>query len=88
MYTAHVRITLRPSILDPQGKAIQRALHELGMGSIAEVRTGKFVEIRVASESAEEAEALVHRACEKLLANPVTENFEVLALVASEGETA
>lgn len=81
MFTAHVRITLRPSILDPQGKAIQHALHDLGMAGVQDVRTGKFVEMHVEAASASEAEAVVRQACEKLLANPVTENFELLALV-------
>lgn len=88
MFVAHVRITLRPSILDPQGKAIQRALHDLGMPSVEEVRTGRFIEVRVDAETAETAEATVRQACEKLLANPVTEDFEILALVAPEGEAA
>ncbi len=81
MYTAHIRITLRPSILDPQGKAIQNALHDLEMPAVEEVRTGKFIEMRVAEDSAEMAEATVRQACEKLLANPVTEDFEILALL-------
>lgn len=88
MFTAHVRITLRPSILDPQGKAIQHALHDLGMASVESVRTGTFIEMQVAGESIEVAEATVRQACEKLLANPVTEDFEILALVESEGEPA
>ena len=85
MYIAHVRVTLRPSILDPEGKAIRNALRDLGMPSVAEVRTGSFVEMRVEAPSAEAAEAIVHQACEKLLANPVTEDFEILALVPEEG---
>lgn len=86
MYTAHVRITLRPSILDPQGKAIRHALHDLGMPSVEGVRTGKFIEMTVEAEGPEAAEATVRQACEKLLANPVTEDFEILSL--SEGEPA
>ena len=81
MFTAHVRVTLRPSILDPEGKAIRHALHDLGMPSVADVRTGTFVEMQVDAPSAEAAEATVRQACEKLLANPVTEDFEIVALV-------
>lgn len=88
MYTAHVRITLRPSILDPQGKAIRHALHDLGMPTVESVRTGKFLELHVEAPSPEVAEATVRQACEKLLANPVTEDFEILALVPTEGEPA
>ena len=88
MFTAHVRVTLRPSILDPQGKAIQHALGDLGMPSVEEVRTGSFFQLRVDAPSAEAAEATVRRACEKLLANPVTEDFAILAMVPTDGVAA
>lgn len=85
MFTAHVRVTLRPSILDPQGKAISHALGDLGMGTVASVRAGKFFELTVEAASPELAEATVRQACEKLLANPVTEDYTILALVPAEG---
>ncbi len=85
MFTAHVRVTLRPSILAPQGKAIQSALRDLGMPGVDSVRTGKFFELHVDAPSAEAAEATVRQAAEKLLANPVTEDIHILALVPSEG---
>ena len=88
MFTAHVRVLLRPSILDPEGKAIQNALADLGMPSVQEVRTGSFFSLRVEAEGAAEAEALVRQACEKLLANPVTEDFSILALVPEDGVAA
>ena len=88
MFTAHIRVTLRPSILDPQGKAIRSAVQDLGMPSIESVRTGKFFELRVDAPSADAAEATVRQACEKLLANPVTEDFTILALVPAEQEPA
>lgn len=75
MYKASINITLRQSILDPQGKATQHALQELGYGSISRVRMGKFVELWVDADSAEAAEAMVTEACEKLLSNPVMEDF-------------
>ena len=84
MYTAHVRVTLRPSILDPEGKAIRQAVRDLGMPEIADVRTGSFFEVTVEAATEAEAEAVVRQACQKLLANPVTEDFEILALVADE----
>ena len=88
MFTAHVRGLLRPSILDPQGKAIQNALSDLGMPSVREVRTGSFFSMQVEAVSAQEAEALVQQACEKLLANPVTEDFSILALIPEHGVAA
>ncbi len=88
MFTAHVRVTLRPSILDPQGKAIQNALGDLGMTSVEEVRTGSFFQLHVDAPTVEAAEATVRQACEKLLANPVTEDFAILAMVPETGVAA
>ena len=81
MYHAHVRITLRPSILDPQGQAIGRALHALGLPDVAGVRTGRFVELTLGTDSAAAAQAMAEQACRALLANPVTEDYEILAIV-------
>lgn len=77
MYKAHINITLRPSILDPQGKATAHALHSLGFSSIDRVRIGKYVEMWV--DAADEAGALqmAKAACQKLLANEVMEDFEI-----------
>jgi phosphoribosylformylglycinamidine synthase len=77
VFKATVRITLRPSILDPQGKAIGHALESLGYGAVEDVRTGKLVELRVAADDAAEAERVAREAAEKLLANPVMEDFTV-----------
>lgn len=85
MYTALVRITLRASILDPQGQAIRRALHALDLPLVEAVRTGKHVELTLDTDSAEEAQAAAVRACQTLLANPVTEDYEVLALLPATG---
>ena len=81
MYHAHVRITLRPSILDPQGQAVRRALHALGLPAVAGVRTGRFIELSLDTDDSAEAQAMAERACRALLANPVTEDFEILAVV-------
>lgn len=78
MYRVLVRITLRPSILDPQGKAIERALHDLGQTTVSGVRTGKHIELAIQADSAEMAEAAARTACSTLLANPVTEDFAIL----------
>lgn len=77
MYKADILITLRPSILDPQGKAVHHALGELGHASIDRVRMGKYVELWV--EEADEAAAarVAEAACEELLANPVMEDFQI-----------
>lgn len=87
MYKAHIHVTLRPSILDPQGKAVHHALDNLGYASVDRVRMGKYVELWI--DEADESAALkvAEAACEKLLANPVMEDFEV-SLERVETETA
>ncbi len=76
-YKLEVRVKPRPGLLDPQGKAIHHALQSLGWGGVEDVRVGKaiYLDVEAASEAAaiEAAEAM----CRKLLANPVTEDFEV-----------
>ncbi len=70
---ARVRVLIRPKegILDPQGKAVERALPALGFEGIGQVRVGRMVELE-----AEDAER-VPELCEKLLANPLIEDFEI-----------
>lgn len=77
MYKATISITLRPSILDPEGKTVQHALTNLGYDEVSEVRMGKRAEVWIDAGDEEEAERVATEACEKLLANPVTENFEI-----------
>jgi phosphoribosylformylglycinamidine synthase len=70
----------KPGVLDPQGRAIAAALGDLGYTEIAEVRTGKVIDLELATDDAELARARVREMCEKLLANPVIERFEILPL--------
>lgn len=77
MYKATITVKLRPSILDPEGKAIEHAFQSLSFGDLSHVRVGKQIEINVAAESKENAEMLVDEACRKLLANPVMEDYSV-----------
>lgn len=75
VYLAKITVTLRKSILDPQGKAVYHALEHLQMDSIREVRIGKFIEMKVDAGTRQDAERIVGEACQKLLANPVMEDF-------------
>ncbi len=77
MYKAKVNVTLRPSILDPKGKAAHHALQNLGINKIEKVRIGKFIELDVNADSESAAEEIVKTACAKLLANEVMEDFEI-----------
>lgn len=76
-FKAHVTVTLRPSILDPQGKATHHALTQLDFDQIEHVRIGKFIEMELEAPSEQDARHVAEEASSKLLANPVMENFEV-----------
>lgn len=75
MFIAKIRVTLRPSILDPQGKAVQHAIASLGAGTVTDVRIGKYIEARIDAPSEAEARRTAEEVCRKLLANPVMEDF-------------
>ncbi len=74
---AVIAVTLKPGVLDPQGQAIQRACTSLGYESIESVRQGKRFEVELEAASVEEARRLVEEISDKLLSNPVIENFEI-----------
>lgn len=74
---AIVNVTLKPGVLDPQGKAIGHALDTLGFSGVGEVRQGKVIEIDLDETDASKAEATVRSMCEKLLANTVIENYAI-----------
>ncbi len=76
-YHVHVRVMPRDGLLDPQGQAIEQALHELAFEGTSDVRVGRAIELQVAADSESEAQSLAQRMCEKLLANPVTEDFRI-----------
>ncbi|WP_182201009.1 phosphoribosylformylglycinamidine synthase subunit PurS [Paraliobacillus salinarum] len=73
MKKALVYITLKEGVLDPQGKTVQHSLDTLGYAGVKEVRVGKYLELLIEDEGAVEAQ--VEEMCEKLLANPVIENY-------------
>ena len=74
---ARVTVTLKTGVLDPQGKAIEGALHSLGVEGVASVRQGKVFDIEIDAIDPEAAKAALTAASEKLLANTVVENFRV-----------
>lgn len=75
-----IHIVPRRGILDPQGKAVSDALHSLGFAAVGEVRVGRHVVVDTDAESADAARDAVKAMCEKLLANPVTEDFEIASV--------
>lgn len=76
-YRLEVLVKPRPGLLDPQGKAIHHSLNSLGWDGVEDVRVGKAIYVDLEAGSADEARAAVEEMCRKLLANPVTEDFEV-----------
>jgi phosphoribosylformylglycinamidine synthase len=75
----HVRIIPRSGLLDPQGQAIAHALSALGFDGVGDVRVGKAIELTVQAASVAAARTSARAMCERLLANPVTEEFEIEA---------
>jgi len=76
MFLAKIKITLRKSLLDPQGKTVERSLQSLGFNNIKDTRIGKYIELSVDADSEDTARQIVNAACQKLLANPVMEDFD------------
>jgi phosphoribosylformylglycinamidine synthase PurS subunit len=76
-WRVQVRILPRAGLLDPQGQAVEHALAALRFREASNVRVGKAVALDIAAPSAAEAEAKVRTMCDQLLANPVTEDYEI-----------
>lgn len=83
MFRVAVRIVPRKGLLDPQGKAVTGALHTLGFTAVSDVHVGRHLVIETTATDAKAAEASVREMCTRLLANPVTEDFEIASAQAS-----
>jgi phosphoribosylformylglycinamidine synthase len=77
-----VHVVPRTGILDPQGKAVNDALHTLGFNNVSDVRVGRHLVLRVDAENKDAAADSARAMCDKLLANPVTEDFSIAGVVA------
>ena len=75
MFLASIRVTLKPTINDPQGQTILSGLNTMGFTSIQSIRMGKYLEIQLDAPDSSTAESQVHEMCNKLLANPIIEDF-------------
>jgi phosphoribosylformylglycinamidine synthase subunit PurS len=76
VYKAKVIVKRRPSILDPQGKAVEKGANHLGLNDIKETRIGKYIEFIVDTKDRKSAEVQVNDYCHKLLSNPIMEDYE------------
>jgi phosphoribosylformylglycinamidine synthase subunit PurS len=74
---ARIYVTLKPGVLDPQGKAIEGGLHSLGFASVAAVRQGKYIELETSETDAAKARTQIEDMCKQLLANTVIENYRI-----------
>ena len=74
---ATIYISLKNGVLDPQGKAIENALGQLGFDGVENVRQGKMIELKLADTDANLARDRLQEMCEKLLANTVIENYDI-----------
>jgi phosphoribosylformylglycinamidine synthase PurS subunit len=72
---AFVYVTLKKSVLDPQGKTIQGALKKLGYNTVSDVRQGKYFELEIAGNDTQQARAQVEKIAREVLTNPVIEEF-------------
>lgn len=75
MFKATIYVTIKRGVLDPQGNAVQGALHSMGFDEVGSVRIGKYMELELNSDNRAEAESRVKAMCEKLLANTVIEDY-------------
>ena len=74
---ARIHVTLKNGVLDPQGKAIEHALGNMGFDGVNEARQGKFIELELNETDRAKAEIAVDDMCRKLLANTVIENYSI-----------
>jgi phosphoribosylformylglycinamidine synthase subunit PurS len=77
-FRVEVRVMPRPTLLDPQGQAVEHALKALGFAEVSRVRVGKHLVLDVEAQTGAEATARARAMCDRLLANPVTEDFDVV----------
>ncbi len=74
-YQARIYVTLRPSVLDPAGVAVESGIKQLGYEDVEQVRIGKYIELMLCAANEEKAREKLDRICDQLLANPVIENY-------------
>ncbi|MCC5607380.1 phosphoribosylformylglycinamidine synthase subunit PurS [Nostoc sp. CHAB 5834] len=74
-YLAKIFVTLRPSVLDPAGVAVQSGLKQMGYENVEQVRIGKYIELTITSSDEKKARQDLDRICDQMLANPVIENY-------------
>lgn len=80
MFIGKVNITLKESVLDPQGTTVKKVLHDMGEEMVADLRIGKYIELKLNSKDLETAREDANRLCKKLLVNGVIETYTLEVL--------
>ena len=81
-FRVSVHVVPRRGLLDPQGRAVADALHTLGFADVRDVRVGRHIVLETDADDAQSAETAVREMCDRLLANPVTEDYEIAQVAA------
>ena len=76
-YQARIYVTLRPSVLDPAGTAVQSGLEHMGYANVESVRIGKYIEVNLTATDETQAHAQLDKMCDQLFANPTIENYRI-----------
>jgi len=76
LYLSRIKVTLRKTILDPQGKTVEHSIQSLGYRNIKDTRIGKYIELKIDADTENDAKKITDEICKKLLANPVMEDYE------------
>jgi phosphoribosylformylglycinamidine synthase subunit PurS len=76
-YQARIYVTLRPSVLDPAGTAVQSGLEHMGYSEVESVRIGKYIEVNLNAADAAQAHSQLDKMCDQLFANPTIENYRI-----------
>ena len=84
MFKAEVKVMLRAAILDVQGKTVEGALHSLGYAGVGHVRIGKHITFDIDANDQKDAERIAHEVAQRVLSNPVMEDYEVEFVGAAE----
>jgi len=77
MFEAQIKVTLKKTVADPQGQTIKHALESFGFSSIEGLRMGKFIIVTIKAKDQAEAKAQAEKMCQKLLANPIIEDYSI-----------
>lgn len=80
-FTAEIQIMPLPEIVEPQGRTLQKHIHQLPIEGVQRIRVGKFIKMDVEADSKQDAQAIVNKACEKLIAHPLIETYSFTLLL-------